>query len=184
MKTMNTMKTMKLTGLHQMELREAPRPEIVQDTDVLIQMAQVGICGSDVHYYAEGGIGSQRVAYPWTVGHEGAGIVAEVGPAVTRVQIGDRVALDPAQPCGVCDQCRSGRPHTCRALNFLGCPGQVEGCLAEYTRMPESSCYPIPDKPPWSSHCPSPSTPPAWQRPCRDTHRARPWGFWGPDPSA
>jgi L-iditol 2-dehydrogenase len=145
MKTMNTMKTMKLTGLHQMELREAPRPEIVQDTDVLIQMAQVGICGSDVHYYAEGGIGSQRVAYPWTVGHEGAGIVAEVGPAVTRVQIGDRVALDPAQPCGVCDQCRSGRPHTCRALNFLGCPGQVEGCLAEYTRMPESSCYPIPD---------------------------------------
>ena len=139
------MKAIKLTGLRQMALLEIPQPDIVRDTDVLIRMARVGICGSDVHYFAEGGIGSQRVKYPFAVGHEGAGIVEAVGPMVTRVQPGDRIAFDPMQPCGVCDQCRGGRPHTCPKGNFLGCPGQIEGCLAEYLVLPEKSCYPIPD---------------------------------------
>ena len=128
-----------------MQMQEVPCPSLSRDTDVLIKMARVGVCGSDVHYFAEGGIGSQRVEYPWTVGHEGAGTVVEVGAAVTRVKPGDRIALDPAQPCGVCDQCLGGRPHTCRHLNFLGCPGQVEGCLAEYLILPERSSYPLPD---------------------------------------
>ena len=139
------MQSMKLTARRQMQGQEVPRPSLTQDTDVLIQMARVGVCGSDVHYFAEGGIGSQRVEYPWSVGHEGAGTVIEVGAAVTRVRPGDRVALDPSQPCGVCDQCRAGRPHTCRTQNFLGCPGQTEGCLAEFLILPERSCYPIPD---------------------------------------
>ena len=138
------MQAMKLTGARQMEMRDVPAPPLVHTTDVLIRMVRVGICGSDVHYFAEGGIGSQRVEYPWTVGHEGAGIVEQVGPQVTRVQPGDRIAFDPAQPCGVCDQCRTGRPHTCRAQDFLGCPQQVEGCLAEMIVLPERSCYPIP----------------------------------------
>ncbi len=128
-----------------MQGQEVPRPSLTQDTDVLIRMARVGVCGSDVHYFAEGGIGSQRVEYPWTVGHEGAGTVVEVGAAVMRVRPGDRVALDPSQPCGVCDQCRDGRPHTCRTQNFLGCPGQTEGCLSDFLILPERSCYPIPD---------------------------------------
>lgn len=136
---------MKLTGLRRMEMRDVPAPTLTGETDVLIKMARVGICGSDVHYFAEGGIGSQRVAYPWAVGHEGAGIVMQIGSQVTRVQPGDRIAFDPAQPCGECDQCLAGRPHTCRALDFLGCPGQVEGCLAEYLVLPERCCYPIPD---------------------------------------
>ena len=139
------MKAMKLTAQRQMQMQEVPCPCLSRDTDVLIKMARVGVCGSDVHYFAEGGIGSQRVEYPWTVGHEGAGTVVEVGAAVTRVKPGDRIALDPAQPCGVCDQCLGGRPHTCRHLNFLGCPGQVEGCLAEYLILPERSSYPLPD---------------------------------------
>lgn len=128
-----------------MQEQDVSRPILTRDTDVLVKMARVGVCGSDVHYFAEGGIGSQRVEYPWTVGHEGAGTVTEVGAAVTRVRPGDRVAIDPAQPCGACDQCVAGRPHTCRNLNFLGCPGQIEGCLAEYLALPEQSCYPIPD---------------------------------------
>lgn len=136
---------MKLTGLRQMAMQDVPPPALAHDTDVLIKMARVGICGSDVHYFSEGGIGSQRVEYPWAVGHEGSGVVERVGAAVTRVRPGDRIAFDPAQPCGACDQCLGGRPHTCRNLNFLGCPGQVEGCLAEYLIMPERSCYPIPD---------------------------------------
>jgi L-iditol 2-dehydrogenase len=136
---------MMLTGIRKMELNDAPTPAIVHDTDVLLRMTRVGVCGSDVHYYTEGKIGSQVVQFPFTVGHEGAGIVERVGAAVTRVKAGDRIAIEPAMPCGQCDQCRVGRPHTCRKLRFLGCPKQAEGCLSEYLVMPEACCLPIPD---------------------------------------
>jgi L-iditol 2-dehydrogenase len=59
---------------------------------------------------------------------------------------GQRVAIEPAMPCYQCDQCLAGRPHTCRNLKFLGCPGQAEGCLSEYIVMPETSCFPIQPK--------------------------------------
>ncbi len=140
------MKVVKLTGIRQMEIIESPIPEIVKDIDVLIRMTSVGICGSDIHYYATGRIGSQVVEYPFTVGHEGAGIVEEVGDAVTSVKPGDRIAVEPSISCGVCDQCKSGRPHTCRNNLFLGCPGQIEGNLTEYLIMPESQCLKIKDK--------------------------------------
>lgn len=139
------MKAYKLTGIRRMEMMEVPQPEINDDHEVLIQMARVGVCGSDVHYYVTGQIGSQVVQYPFTVGHEGAGVVTAVGKAVTRVRPGDRIAVEPAMPCHRCDQCLAGRPHTCRKLRFLGCPGQSEGCLAEYLVMPEDSCFPIPE---------------------------------------
>src|SRR5512145_1795791 len=134
-----------LTGLNKMEMMRVPKPRIVNPEDVLIQMASVGVCGSDIHYYTEGKIGSQVVQYPFTVGHEGAGVIEETGPSVTRVKRGDRVAIDPAMPCFICDQCVSGRYHTCRKLKFLGCPGQAEGCLSEFIVMPETSCFPIKD---------------------------------------
>ena len=139
------MKSMQLTGIRQMEMFEAPKPEIKTDTDVLIRMQAVGVCGSDVHYYTTGKIGSQVVQYPFPVGHEGAGVVEKVGSAVRSLRPGDRIAIEPAMPCGTCDQCSCGRPHTCRKLRFLGCPGQAAGCLSEYIVMPEGSCLPIPD---------------------------------------
>ncbi len=139
------MKAVVLTGIRRMELREIPRPNIKRDTDVLVKVDAVGICGSDVHYYTSGGIGSMRVEYPFTVGHEGAGTVEAVGAGVTRVKAGDRVAIEPAMSCGECDQCRAGRPNTCRELKFISCPGEASGCLAEYVVMPERNCYPIPD---------------------------------------
>jgi L-iditol 2-dehydrogenase len=108
-------------------------------------MAAVGICGSDVHYYVTGKINRQVVEYPFVLGHEGAGVVAEVGPGVTKVKPGQRVAIEPAMPCFDCDQCRIGRVHTCRNLRFLACPGQAEGCLQEYIVVPETSCLPIAD---------------------------------------
>ena len=137
------MKAFQLTALRQMELREVPDPQIRSPHDVLIRMKAVGVCGSDIHYYLTGRIGSQVVRYPFTVGHEGAGEVVAVGEAVTRLQPGDAVALDPAMPCGECDQCLSGRPHTCRNLKFLGTPAQAEGCLSEYVVLPEHSCFPL-----------------------------------------
>lgn len=138
------MLAMMLTGLSQMRMTEVPDPEIKCSTDVLIKMATVGVCGSDIHYYLTGRIGSQIVSYPFTVGHEGAGTVIAVGKEVTHVKPGDRVAIEPAMPCFVCDQCLAGRHHTCRRLKFLGCPGQAEGCLSEYIVMPETSCLPLP----------------------------------------
>ncbi len=140
------MKTMVLTGIRQMEMREVPDPVIKSDKDVLIRMATVGVCGSDVHYYLTGRIGSQVVQYPFAVGHEGAGVVEKVGAKVKRVKPGDRIAIEPAMPCFECDQCKAGRQHTCRKLRFLGCPGQAEGCLSQYIVMPEESCFPIREK--------------------------------------
>lgn len=139
------MKTMVLTGIKAMAQRIVPDPKLAHDTDVLLRLATVGVCGSDVHYYVTGRIGSQVVQYPFTVGHECAAVVERVGKAVRRVRPGDRVAVEPAMSCGACDQCRGGRPHTCRQLKFLGCPGQAEGCLSEFIVMPEACCFPVAD---------------------------------------
>ncbi|MEN8156971.1 MAG: alcohol dehydrogenase catalytic domain-containing protein [Bacteroidota bacterium] len=139
------MKAMMLTGIREMEMKEVPTPRILNEHDVLIRMKTLGVCGSDIHYYVSGKIGSQVVQYPFTVGHEGAGQVEAVGKGVARVRPGDRIAIEPAMPCWECDQCKAGRPHTCRKLKFLGCPGQAEGSLSEYIVMPESSCFKIPD---------------------------------------
>jgi len=139
------MKSMMLTGIRQMELQHVPDPQIINDTDVLIRMENLGICGSDVHYFTTGRIGSQVVEYPFPVGHEGAGIILETGSAVTNVKQGDRIFVDPAISCGKCDQCLAGRPHTCRNTRFLGCPGQSDGSLSEYIVMPQTCCYPVPD---------------------------------------
>ena len=139
------MQAMALTGLRQMAMRDVPNPQIQKPTDVLLRVGVVGVCGSDVHYYRTGRIGSQAVDYPYSVGHEFAGVVEAVGTDVVRVKPGDRVAVDPAMSCGQCDQCLAGRYHTCRELRFLGCPGQAEGCLLELIVMPEACCYPIAD---------------------------------------
>jgi L-iditol 2-dehydrogenase len=137
------MKSMKLTGLRQMETMEISEPAIVNPGDVKIKMLAVGVCGSDIHYFTQGRIGSQKVKYPFTIGHEGAGIVTETGTAVKKIKTGDRIAIEPAMPCWKCDQCLAGRHNTCRSLKFLGCPGQAEGCLSEYIVMPETSCLPL-----------------------------------------
>lgn len=140
------MKAFKLTALREMALVDAPDPELRRPTDVLVKLGAVGVCGSDIHYYTTGRIGCQVVEYPFTVGHECAGTVVEVGDAVTRVRAGTRVAIEPAIVCGTCDQCRAGRENTCRHNRFLGCPGQAEGSLSEYIVMPEENCFPIDDQ--------------------------------------
>ena len=139
------MKSVKLTKLRFLEVLQVPEPEILVPTDVKIKMKVMGVCGSDIHYFTDGCIGTQIVEYPFAVGHEGAGEVVEVGTAVASVKPGDRVAIEPAMSCGVCDQCLAGRPHTCRKIKFLGCPGQAEGLMSEYIVMPEESCVKIPD---------------------------------------
>ncbi|MBN1909594.1 MAG: alcohol dehydrogenase catalytic domain-containing protein [Pirellulales bacterium] len=138
------MRTAYLTALRQIEIREESRPELRGQGDVLVRIERVGVCGSDVHYWAEGRIGNDLVRYPATLGHECAGTVAEVGSRVTTVRPGDRVVIDPAMTCGQCDQCKAGREHTCRDCQFMGCTGQAPGAAADYRVLPESNCYPVP----------------------------------------
>ncbi len=140
------MKKIVLTDIREMEMVSVPEPLVVRDDEVKIRIASIGVCGSDIHYYSEGKIGTQVVEYPFAVGHECSGVIEQVGSAVTNVKPGDLVVVDPAVHCGHCDQCLSGRPHTCRNNRFLGCPGQLEGCLSEYIVMPSFTCFPVTGK--------------------------------------
>lgn len=140
------MKAAFLTGVRSLEIREIPAPRPAKDDDVLVRSRAVGICGSDLHYYLSDSVGGDRVSYPFIPGHECAGIVEEVGRGVTRVKPGDVVVIEPAVSCGTCDQCRMGRPHTCRKLLFLGHYGELTGGMAEFALAPERNCVPLPAK--------------------------------------
>ena len=136
---------MKLTALREMAMLEVPDPQLQRPTDVLVKLGAVGVCGSDIHYFVTGRIGTIVVDFPFTLGHECAGTVVEAGSGTTRVAVGDRVAIEPAMTCGKCDQCLAGRENTCRNNRFLGCPGQAEGSLSELLVMPEECCFKIDD---------------------------------------
>ena len=140
------MKTIILTGIRKMEMQEIPAPTIHNNSDVLLKIDAVGVCGSDMHYYTTGRIGDQIVKYPFTIGHECIATIQEVANAVQNLKPGDRVAIEPAISCGTCYQCKRGRFHTCYNLQFLGCPGQLDGGLSEFIVMPEVNCFPIPDE--------------------------------------
>lgn len=139
------MKVAHFTGPKKLEIVDLPMPTLNRPDAVLLRIDRVGICGSDIHYYLEGRIGDQTITYPASVGHESVGTVIEVGAEVERPRPGDRVAVDPAMVCGTCDQCRTGRTNTCRNLQFMGCPGQAPGAVAEYRVVPAENCIPIPD---------------------------------------
>jgi len=140
------MKAVMLTGLRKMEIQEIAKPAIQKENEVLLKIEYVGVCGSDVHYYMTGRIGSAVVKYPYLIGHECAATVAEVGRKVSRVKVGDTVSVNPAVSCHVCEQCRMGRENTCYHVQFLGTPGQGPGCLREYIVMPEECLFPITGK--------------------------------------
>jgi L-iditol 2-dehydrogenase len=135
-----------LTGVRTIEVRVTPAPRLARDDDVIIRSQAVGVCGSDLHYYLSDSVGTDKVTYPFIPGHECAGVVEEVGRAVTRVKPGDAVVVEPAVSCGACDQCRTGRPHTCRKLLFLGHYGELTGGMAELVLAPERNCVPLPAK--------------------------------------
>ncbi|TAM78687.1 MAG: hypothetical protein EPN47_20060 [Acidobacteria bacterium] len=139
------MKAAFLTRLREIEVCDAPEPQLTGPRDVLLRIEAVGVCGSDVHYYKTGRIGAAVVKYPFVMGHECAGTVEQTGADVHRLRPGQRVAIDPLVACGRCDQCHAGRPNTCRNQRFLGQPGELSGALAEYVVLPEDCCYPVPE---------------------------------------
>ena len=87
---------------------------------VLVKVGMGGICGSDLHYFHNGGFGTVRIKEPMVLGHEVAGTVVAVAPGVESVRIGDKVAVNPSRPCGACKFCLEGLPNQCLDMRFYG----------------------------------------------------------------
>ena len=135
----------KIHGANDLRLEPTALPE-PGPGQVLLRLGAGGICGSDMHYYFEGGVASFRIREPLTPGHEASGVVAKTGAGVTRVMEGDKVAINPSHPCGKCDNCRDGRENLCRDMRFLGSASvfpHVQGMFREYFLMGERQLTPI-----------------------------------------
>ena len=139
------MLTCRIHAKEDLRIEPAEDPQI-EPGQVLIRLGAGGICGSDLHYYFEGRNGSFVIREPLIPGHEASGVVAKVGPGVTRVKPGDKIAVSPSHACGHCDYCREGREHLCRNMRFLGSASlypHVQGMFCEYFVMGEQQCYPV-----------------------------------------
>jgi len=113
---------------------------------VRVKIAAGGICGSDLHYYHHGGFGTVRIQQPMALGHEIAGVVAAVGPGVSYVHEGMRVAVNPSLPCGTCAYCREGLRNQCLDMRFMGSAMRnphVQGGFREYVTVDAVQAVPI-----------------------------------------
>jgi len=111
---------------------------------VLVRVRSVGVCGSDMHYYLTGHIGETVATQPHIMGHEFAGEVAACGAGVQDLSPGQKVAVEPAMPCGHCDMCIQGHPNLCLNIRFMSVPPD-QGALAEYVVTEARSCFPLPE---------------------------------------
>jgi threonine dehydrogenase-like Zn-dependent dehydrogenase len=125
------MKAARFHGRGDIRVEEVPDPQVRPGT-VAVEVEWCGICGTDLHEYLEGPIFVPTAeaphpltgeSMPVTLGHEFAGVVAEVGPGVGDVRVGDRVVVEPYVVCGRCDACQQGRYNVCRTLGFVGLSG-------------------------------------------------------------
>jgi L-idonate 5-dehydrogenase len=137
--------TCRIHGAKDLRLEDDPAVELGAH-DVEMQLGAGGICGSDLHYYQHGRVGAFVVREPLIPGHEVSGVVARIGAAVTRVKVGDKVAINPSHACGHCDYCNSGRLNLCRNMRFLGSASvfpHVQGMFRERFVMGERQLTPI-----------------------------------------
>ena len=137
------MKAAILHGIRDIRIEDVEKPA-VGPGEALVRVRAVGVCGSDVHYYLNGRIGTQVVRAPHILGHEAAGEVVEVGEGVKNLSPGTRVAIEPGIPCGRCEHCKRGRNNICPDVKFLGTP-PVGGAYREYISFPADFLYPLPD---------------------------------------
>ncbi len=111
--------TCRIQRVKDLRLEDDPPAELGPN-DVEMRLGAGGICGSDPHYRQHGRVGAFVMREPLIPGHEVSGTVARIGSAVTRVKIGDKVAINPSHACGLRDYCRDGRLKLCRNMHFLG----------------------------------------------------------------
>ncbi len=126
------MKVLRLHNPGDLRLHEEPVP-MPDDGEKLLRVTAVGICGSDLHWLNEAGIGDERLEKPLVLGHEFAALTEE----------GLRVTVDPSINCGECEYCRRGDPNFCENLVFAGHSSQ-DGAMREQMAWPERCLYPIP----------------------------------------
>lgn len=136
-RTVTSMRALELVGTGTLRLvtRPVPRPEAGEE---LLRVTAVGICGSDLHWLEDAGIGDARLTHPLVLGHEFAA-VAESGPFKGR-----RVAVDPAISCGTCEFCLLGHPNFCSRMHFAG-HDRDDGALREWMTWPSRFLFPMPD---------------------------------------
>ena len=127
------MKSVRLHGTGNLQIHEEPAPAAGAG-EKLVRVKAVGVCGSDLHWFSEGSIGDAKLEHPLVLGHEFAGVTEQ----------GQRVAVDPAIPCGHCEFCEHGHPNLCANLIFAG-HGNTDGALRECMVWNEKSLIPIPD---------------------------------------
>lgn len=121
-------------------LKDVPDARIKQPDDVLIKVHATGICGSDLHLLHGG---NPSASYPRIPGHEITGEVIEIGPAVTKWKVGDRVIAEPLRYCGTCHACLRGRRNVCRHLQIVSV--HIDGGFSEYYVSPEKNLFALPD---------------------------------------
>ena len=138
------MTTAVLYGPHDLRIEQRPVPAPSKG-EVLVRVLSVGVCGSDVHYYEHGRIADFVVRSPLVLGHESSGQIVEVGEGVSSARVGQRVAIEPGQPCGRCDQCRAGRYNLCPDIRFHGTP-PVDGTLSEFVTVKSDLAFAVPDE--------------------------------------
>lgn len=144
---------MKAVVLHapkdlRLEDREEPEPGPNQ---ARVRVGAGGICGSDLHYYFDGGVGTIRLREPMILGHEAAGVVEAIGQGVEHVQVGDKVSINPSRPCWACDQCRQGTPNRCRDMRFHGSAMRLphtQGLFREHITVGAEQLFPLPSETP------------------------------------
>lgn len=125
-------------------------PTVVSDPgpgEVRVRIEAGGICGSDLHYYHDGGFGTVRIKEPMVLGHEVSGVVERLGDGVVGLAAGDRVAVSPSRPCGRCRYCQEGRQAYCLDMRFFGSAMRfphVQGGFRQALVADASQCHPIP----------------------------------------
>jgi L-iditol 2-dehydrogenase len=137
------MQVAELFAHHRFRLSEAAEPPAPGPGEIQVRVSAVGICGSDVHNFSEGGIGDTRCLYPMVLGHEPAGVVHRTGANVSGWSAGDHAILEPALYCYHCEPCLSGHHNVCDNIQFLSTAG-VPGFFREYVNLPAHNLLPLP----------------------------------------
>ncbi|PQV63549.1 L-iditol 2-dehydrogenase [Abditibacterium utsteinense] len=137
-----TQTAVRLHGPADLRVEQVPFDATLQPEEVLLRVAATGVCGSDLHPYQTGSIGSTVLNQPLVLGHEFSAVIEEVGGAVENLAPGMRVAVDPAWTCGVCRECREGNPNLCRHQRFCGLAPN-DGSLRQRMTAPARFCHPI-----------------------------------------
>src|SRR6266700_423664 len=133
------MKAVRLHGYHQQPVvDEVPEPTVSGPLDVVVKIGGAGVCRTDLHIIEGQWDAAMSPVLPYTLGHENAGWVHEVGPAVTNVAAGDTVILHPTPTCGLCTACRAGQDMHCSASSFPGL--SHDGGMADYLLTSARAC--------------------------------------------